>query len=94
MWWRTPLKFQLFAHEVATNSDINADADANVETHQAVVKPHWIDSVAHGRPLYVFQQDSAPSHEALNGQDWMAENFIIISHQTCGLLTIHQTLIL
>ncbi|KAM3182791.1 hypothetical protein ACTXT7_011608 [Hymenolepis weldensis] len=56
-------------HEVSSNSDdfrVNADADAYVETLQTiVVKPPWIDSVANrGRP-YVFQQNSAPSHEAL-----------------------------
>ncbi|KAM3172148.1 hypothetical protein ACTXT7_015146 [Hymenolepis weldensis] len=50
---------------------VNADADAYVETLQiiVVVMP-WIDSTANGgRPLYVFQQDSAPSHKALNTHD-------------------------
>ncbi|KAM3176011.1 hypothetical protein ACTXT7_007341 [Hymenolepis weldensis] len=57
---------------------VNADADAYVVTLQAiVVKPLWIDSVANGARPYVFLQDSAPSHNALKIQDWMAENFIL-----------------
>ncbi|KAM3173076.1 hypothetical protein ACTXT7_013209 [Hymenolepis weldensis] len=56
---------------------INTDAGAYVETLQTiVVKPPWIDSVANGgRPPYVFQQASAPSHKALKRQNWMVENF-------------------
>ncbi|KAM3179866.1 hypothetical protein ACTXT7_017435 [Hymenolepis weldensis] len=39
---------------------------ACVETLQTiVVKPPRIDSVTNGRRSYVFQQGSAPSHEAL-----------------------------
>ena len=44
-----------------------------IEVLKTVVKP-WIDSVRNGR-LYVFQQDSAPSHKARLTQEWMAENF-------------------
>ncbi|KAM3184332.1 hypothetical protein ACTXT7_008548 [Hymenolepis weldensis] len=43
---------------------VNAVADAYVKTLQIIVKLPWIDSVANGgRPPYVFQQDSAPSHK-------------------------------
>ncbi|KAM3187827.1 hypothetical protein ACTXT7_001524 [Hymenolepis weldensis] len=31
----------------------------------------WIDSVTNEGRLYVFQEDSAPSHKALKTQDWM-----------------------
>ncbi|VUZ50375.1 unnamed protein product [Hymenolepis diminuta] len=52
---------------------VNAGADVYVKTPQIiVVKLPWTDSVAdEGRPLNVFQQDSAPSHKALKTQDYM-----------------------
>ncbi|KAM3176415.1 hypothetical protein ACTXT7_006538 [Hymenolepis weldensis] len=37
---------------------------------------HLADNAANaGRPPNVFQQDSPPSHKALNTQNWMGENF-------------------
>ncbi|KAM3174849.1 hypothetical protein ACTXT7_009665 [Hymenolepis weldensis] len=55
---------------------VNTDADAYVETIQTIViEPPWIDNVANGGRLYVFQQDPATSHKALKTPDGMAENF-------------------
>ncbi|KAM3170952.1 hypothetical protein ACTXT7_017582 [Hymenolepis weldensis] len=70
-----------------------------VKTPQTIVlKAPRVDSVANGgRPLYVFLQRSAPSHKALKIHDWMdgwPRIFTIMSHQSHGLLTTHQTLIL
>ncbi|KAM3175847.1 hypothetical protein ACTXT7_007722 [Hymenolepis weldensis] len=48
----------------------------HVETLQiVVVKPPQIDSVANGGRPHIFQQDSAPSHEALKARDSVAGNF-------------------
>lgn len=52
---------------------LRVNSAAYIEVLKTVVKP-WIDSVRNGR-LYVFQQDSAPSHKARLTQEWMAENF-------------------
>ncbi|KAM3171974.1 hypothetical protein ACTXT7_015499 [Hymenolepis weldensis] len=41
-----------------------------------IVKPSWRNTEPNGgRPLYVFQQDLAPSHKALEIQDSMTQNF-------------------
>ncbi|VUZ44473.1 unnamed protein product [Hymenolepis diminuta] len=33
---------------------VNADTDASVETHQTIVKSPWTESLANGRPAYIF----------------------------------------
>ena len=54
---------------------------AYIDVLSTVVKP-WIDEVRNGR-LYIFQQDSAPSHKAQTTQDWLAEHFYDhIQHST------------
>ncbi|VUZ43504.1 unnamed protein product [Hymenolepis diminuta] len=73
-------------HGLRANEEADADADAGayVETLQIIVdKPSWIDSIANGGRAYVFQQDSALSHEVLKSQDWTADNFHhhVTSHQ-------------
>ncbi|KAM3170916.1 hypothetical protein ACTXT7_017650 [Hymenolepis weldensis] len=50
---------------------VNPDADAYVETLQIIVKPPWMNNVANGGRLYVFQQDSASFHKASNSRNWM-----------------------
>ncbi|KAM3170956.1 hypothetical protein ACTXT7_017575 [Hymenolepis weldensis] len=67
-------KFLLTVMVFGVDLRVNADADTYVETLQTIiVKPPWMDSVVNngGRPPYVFQQDSPPSHKALETQDWM-----------------------
>ncbi|KAM3180098.1 hypothetical protein ACTXT7_016967, partial [Hymenolepis weldensis] len=57
---------------VNVHAGADADADAYVKTLQTiVVKPPCMDSVASGERPHVFQQDSAPSHKALESQDYM-----------------------
>ena len=51
---------------------LRVNAAACIEVLEAVVKL-WTDNVR-GETLYVFQQDSAPSHKAMTMQDWMSEN--------------------
>jgi DDE superfamily endonuclease len=46
---------------------------AYIEVSDTVVKP-WIDRVRNGM-TYIFQQESAPSHEAQNTQEWLADHF-------------------
>ncbi|KAM3188435.1 hypothetical protein ACTXT7_000261 [Hymenolepis weldensis] len=66
--------FSIFQQGLRVNAA--ADADAYVETLQTiVVKSPRIDNVANGGRPYVFLQDSAASHKALETQDSMAENF-------------------
>ncbi|KAM3183934.1 hypothetical protein ACTXT7_009364 [Hymenolepis weldensis] len=96
----TKVPTAMHAHEASDNRDgfrcceEQINVDAYVKTLQAtVVKQPWMDSVANGARSYVFQQESAVSHKALKIRDWMAENFIIMSHQTYGLLLTHQNLI-
>ncbi|KAM3182221.1 hypothetical protein ACTXT7_012817 [Hymenolepis weldensis] len=69
----------MHAHEISTNSDgfralVNANAGAHVATLQNIVKSPWIDYVANEERLYVFQQDSTPSHKALKTQSWIVGN--------------------
>ncbi|KAM3185227.1 hypothetical protein ACTXT7_006811 [Hymenolepis weldensis] len=62
----TEVPIVMVAHEFSTNNDdLRVNADAYIETLQTIFMPPWIDGVANGGRLYVFQQDSAPSHEAL-----------------------------
>ncbi|KAM3179777.1 hypothetical protein ACTXT7_017623 [Hymenolepis weldensis] len=94
----TEIPTVMHEHKVSSNSDANrvnldadVDADVYVETVQTiVVKPPWTGSAANGgRPPYIFQQDSASSHKALNSHDWKdgwidgwLRSFIIMSHHT------------
>ncbi|KAM3174001.1 hypothetical protein ACTXT7_011430 [Hymenolepis weldensis] len=49
---------------------VNADADTYLQTLQTIVfKPSCIESVANGGRPSVFQEDSAPSHDALKSHD-------------------------
>ncbi|KAM3182979.1 hypothetical protein ACTXT7_011264 [Hymenolepis weldensis] len=70
------------AFGVVSSGEVNAYADTYVEILQTIaVKPRWIDSAAYGGRPYVFQQDSALSHEALKTQGWMdSREFLSSSH--------------
>lgn len=51
---------------------LRVNAAAYIEVLETVVKP-WIDNICNIRP-YIFQQELAPSHKALQTQKWMANH--------------------
>ncbi|KAM3179854.1 hypothetical protein ACTXT7_017456, partial [Hymenolepis weldensis] len=81
---------QFFPQSLRVNADADTDADvdadAYVEILQTIVNPPWINSVANGGRPYVFQQDSTPSHGALDTQDYMdGREFSSSCHTTSNL---------
>ena len=52
---------------------LRVNSAAYIDVLGTAVKP-WIDRVRNGR-LYIFQQDSAPSHKAQTTQDWLVKHF-------------------
>lgn len=54
-------------------SGLKVNSSEYIKVLKDTVKP-WMDEVGIGKS-YVFQQDSAPAHNAQVTQNWLADNF-------------------